>query len=243
MTKEQWLTCADPMILLNAVRQQFRQRRSDRKFRLFACACVRHIWWQQPDEDLPRELDLCERCADGEVTTRALMTARTRFRRTEESSSSIWAANNATFAMLADRAWAAAADVIERCRDFARFRAPEMAPPLQETPGVEVYLNFVPAMEAATSALDKQMANLFRDVFGNPYQRVAIDFAWLAWNQGPLPKMAMGIYEQRLFDTLPILADALEEAGCSDTAMLSHCRQPGDHVRGCWVVDLLLGKS
>jgi hypothetical protein len=63
----------------------------------------------------------------------------------------------------------------------------------------------------------------------------------------PLPanvrKIAGAIYEERAFDRLPILADALEEAGCTDAEVLEHCRGPGPHVRGCWVVDLLLGKE
>ena len=56
-------------------------------------------------------------------------------------------------------------------------------------------------------------------------------------------KVAQGIYYDRAFDRLPILADALEDAGCHDAAILEHCRQPGPHVRGCWVVDLLTGRT
>jgi hypothetical protein len=55
--------------------------------------------------------------------------------------------------------------------------------------------------------------------------------------------LAKSIYEDRAFDRLPILADALEESGCHDPDILAHCRQPGEHVRGCWVVDLLLGRE
>jgi hypothetical protein len=55
--------------------------------------------------------------------------------------------------------------------------------------------------------------------------------------------MAQAIYDGRTFDQLPILADALEEAGCHNSDVLAHCRSEGPHVRGCWVVDLLLGKS
>ena len=70
-----------------------------------------------------------------------------------------------------------------------------------------------------------------------------LDPSWLAWNDGAIRKMAQAIYDARAFDRLPLLADALEDAGCTDAAILSHCREPGEHVRGCWVVDLLLGKS
>ena len=64
-----------------------------------------------------------------------------------------------------------------------------------------------------------------------------------AWNDGTVPKLAQTIYDDRRFDLLPILAEALEEAGCDHADILTHCRGPGPHVRGCWVVDLLLGKA
>jgi hypothetical protein len=51
------------------------------------------------------------------------------------------------------------------------------------------------------------------------------------------------MYEERDFAGMPILADALEEAGCNNADILAHCREPGVHVRGCWVVDLLLAKE
>jgi hypothetical protein len=84
---------------------------------------------------------------------------------------------------------------------------------------------------------------LLRDVFGNPFRPATVDPSWLAWNDGTVIKMAQAIYDDRAFDRLPILADALEDAGCTNEDILTHCRQPGEHVRGCWVVDLLLGKS
>jgi hypothetical protein len=84
---------------------------------------------------------------------------------------------------------------------------------------------------------------LFRDVFGNPFRPVTPGPSWLSWNDGTMPKMAQAIYDERAFDRLPILADALEDAGCTDAAILDHCRGGGEHVRGCWVVDLLLGKE
>jgi hypothetical protein len=70
-----------------------------------------------------------------------------------------------------------------------------------------------------------------------------VETIWLSWNDGIVPKLAQAIYDDRVFDRLPILADALEEAGCTNADILNHCRRPGEHVRGCWVVDLLLGKS
>jgi protein phosphatase len=66
---------------------------------------------------------------------------------------------------------------------------------------------------------------------------------WLTWNDGAIVQLARALDETQEFDGMPILADALEDAGCTDTAILEHCRGPGPHVRGCWVVDLILGNQ
>jgi hypothetical protein len=84
---------------------------------------------------------------------------------------------------------------------------------------------------------------LVQDLFGHAFHPAAVDGSWLAWNDSTIPKLAEGIYEERAFDRLPVLADALEEAGCTDAKILSHCRGPGEHARGCWVIDLLTGRS
>jgi hypothetical protein len=84
---------------------------------------------------------------------------------------------------------------------------------------------------------------LLRDIFGNPFRCATIDLPWLAWNDGAVFKIGRLIYDDRAFDRLPLLADVLEEAGCDNQEILDHCRSTGEHVRGCWVVDLLLGKS
>jgi hypothetical protein len=86
-------------------------------------------------------------------------------------------------------------------------------------------------------------AELLRDLIGNPFRQLGIDAHWLAWNDATVLRIAQAIYNQRAFDRMPILADALEDAGCTDRAILDHCRRPGPHVWGCWVVDLLTGKE
>jgi hypothetical protein len=83
-------------------------------------------------------------------------------------------------------------------------------------------------------------AALLRDVIGNPFHPIRVDSSWLTDNVVPL---AGCIYDERAFERLPILADALEESGCTDRNILDHLREPGFHVRGCWVVDLLLAKE
>ncbi len=84
---------------------------------------------------------------------------------------------------------------------------------------------------------------LLREVVGNPFRPATVEPAWRTWMFGTVPKLAATIYEDRKYKNLPILADALEEAGGATAEMLNHCRSGGDHVRGCGVVDLLLGKA
>ena len=83
-------------------------------------------------------------------------------------------------------------------------------------------------------------ASLLRDVFGNPFRPVAFD---PRWRTADVTALARGIYDDRAFDRLPLLADALMAAGCDSEDLLAHCRSEGPHVRGCWVVDLVLGKE
>jgi hypothetical protein len=84
--------------------------------------------------------------------------------------------------------------------------------------------------------------NLLREVVGNPFRSVHFDPAWRKWNGHTLARMARMIFDGNRFDELPVVADMLEDAGCTDKAILAHCRRPGDHVRGCWVLGLLLGR-
>jgi hypothetical protein len=85
---------------------------------------------------------------------------------------------------------------------------------------------------------------LLRDILGNPFRPVPrVDPRCLSWNGGTVPKLAAAIYADRAFDRLPVLADALEDAGCTDAALLGHLRGGGEHVRGCWALDLVLGKE
>jgi hypothetical protein len=83
---------------------------------------------------------------------------------------------------------------------------------------------------------------IIREAIGNPFSP-AVAPEWLAWNDGTVAKLARGIHEERAFDRVPILADALQDAGCADASILTHCRGPGRHIRGCWVIDRLLGQE
>lgn len=95
----------------------------------------------------------------------------------------------------------------------------------------------------ANARYDKELAyqrRVLHCIFGNPFRHVTLDPVWLT---GSVVNLAQGIYDERAFDRMPILADALEDAGCHNQDILQHCRAGGEHVIGCWVVDLLLGKE
>ena len=93
--------------------------------------------------------------------------------------------------------------------------------------------------EVALSEVGHQL-ELVRDVFGNPFRTVTMYRDWLT---STVTAMARRMYGSRDFDAMPILGDALQDAGCNEPDVLDHCRGPGPHVRGCWVVDLVLGKE
>jgi hypothetical protein len=86
---------------------------------------------------------------------------------------------------------------------------------------------------------EKRQVPLLRDILGNPFRPARLVRRWLT---PAVVSLAAGLYAEGAFDRLPILGDALEEAGCGNADMLAHCRGDGPHVRGCWVVDLVLGK-
>lgn len=86
----------------------------------------------------------------------------------------------------------------------------------------------------------QEVAADLRELFGNPFYPVEFD---PHWRTSEVVDVARGIYEDRAFEQMPILADAFMDAGCEDFEIITHCRRPGPHVRGCWVVDAILGKE
>ncbi len=97
-----------------------------------------------------------------------------------------------------------------------------------------------PNWDTGRDAEEREQMKLTRDIFGNPFRPLAFDPSWRTTTAASL---ARTMYESRDFAAMPVLADALEDAGCDNAEVLAHCRGDGPHVRGCWVVDLVLGKS
>lgn len=211
MTEAEWLSSTDPAPLLEYVRANA----SDRKLRLWACACVRRIERLIPDALGHKALAVVERYVDGLADERELRMIADAFYPCGQY--------NATYDHPATRA--------AHC------------PLYRETVGQAATYAVRARKQGERAAECAAQATLLRDVFGNPFRPAAIDVRCRAWNGGIVVKLAQAIYDERAFDRLPILADALEDAGCTDVEILGHCRGSGEHVRGCWVVDLLVGKG
>ncbi len=224
MTYEEWQTCRDLDALLTYARR--RGQFSVRKRRLFACACC-----QKLDRLLPRAhrraLAFAERFADGLASHAELLATWARAYHDPATlvDHAAWAACTAAGpgeAVLSQGYLSTVSVYAANALGHRRLRA------CAEGPGYSPAWHIERARHRA----------LLRDVLPPP-RAVRLD---------PRPfsaavAVARWIYEERLFDHLPILADALEEAGGVGAETLEHCRQPGEHVRGCWVVDLILGKS
>jgi hypothetical protein len=211
MTEQEWLACPDPQKMLEFLRD----KASERKFRLFACAFGRAVRDSQHQLG-PSTVAVAERYADGLASDQELASEGRR-----------WACSPEERGPVAPSAYDGAWETVDSLTRYERV--------WRHDP--DSY-SCIPA-----DAVLKRSALLLRDIFGNPFRPVAINPAWLSWNDGTVKKIAQAIYDERAFDRMPILGDALEEAGCTNSDILAHCRQSGEHVRGCWVVDLLLGKE
>jgi hypothetical protein len=127
----------------------------------------------------------------------------------------------------------------DRVQGGSNWRPPLTTPAQGARRVVWIAFN-LPLLEDRERAHTIPFPALIRDLFGNPFRPVAVD---PVWRTSTVVSLAEGVYAERAFDRLPILADALQDTGCESPDVLDHCRGPGPHARGCWVVDLLLGKS
>ena len=227
MTEAEWLACDDPhgpmfLVLDGLVHDG---RASGRKLRLLAVACCRRICPEPSDERSRTAVEVAERFADGDATPDELHAA-----------------------------YSAAGEAVDDCASVSL---------LAEDQAIAAYLTAATGVDEA-SALEtegnddvlhslgyawngdlavamRQQAQLLRDIFGNPFRPATFD---PAWRTETAVVLARGMYESRDFAAMPILADALQDAGCTSDDILSHCRDEKQvHVPGCWVIDLVLGKA
>jgi hypothetical protein len=271
VTEAEWLACTDPGPVLELVGG----RASDRKLRLFACACLRRIWHLVEDPRGRAVVEVAERFADGRADRQELAlnwhAARQAQDAAHEGSPAAHALDAAAY-VAEDRSFSAALEIArlavqavsshEAAVATAAAVRGAAARPKTNLPWPVLLFSFrawQEAMaEAATETAERvqearnairvrergAQAALLRELFGpTPFRTPTVERSVLAWNDACVPKLAEAIYDGLAWDRLPVLADALEEAGCADADILGHLRGPGPHVRGCWVVDLLLGRG
>jgi len=235
MTEAEWLACADPEWMLRRVEGKL----SERKLRLFAAACCRRIRHLMDDPRSEAAIEVAERLADGlaspseQEAVRAAAQAVCRdFACTRDYyTPAVHAARSAYHVVSSSRF------SVRMCASAAVEAVTYTGKQLRmdDPPGRS---NFPPTAEPAAQCA------LLRDLSGRlrrPHARLAEVAP--EWGGGAARKVAEGIYLDRAWDDLPVLADALEEGGCAEEDLLRHLRAPGPHVRGCWVVDLVLGKE
>jgi hypothetical protein len=240
MTESEWLACDDPRHML-----EFREGKvSERRLRLFAVACCFRISHLLTDGYCLQFVDIGERFADRLATEDELEVAR------ENAEDAMGASHRAaTAAGWSANSWITnAATIAAGCilshwqnwvSDIGFFETPLWAARAIAGPAAHGMLDDTPEREAFHNE-QRVQCHLVRDIFGNPFRPIAFNPAWLT---STVLTLARGIYDERAFDRMPILADALQDAGCDNDDILTHCRGAGPHVRGCWVVDLVLGKS
>jgi hypothetical protein len=230
MTEAEWMACTDPGPMLDFILG----KATDRKLRLFAVTCCRRVWPLLKDQRSRQAVEVAETYADGQASQGRLCDA-----------------HEVAFEVTTNLPWGPGREAAESA-DWTSWEKAEDAAELaaQAAARVSGSINLrgedvQRGWSRAQYEMEKTaQVSLLRDIFGPlPFQPVTIHAHVLAWNDRLVVRLAQAIYDERRWADLPILADALLDAGCDQEEVLAHCRAGGDHVRGCWVVDLLLGKG
>jgi hypothetical protein len=255
MTEDEWNDSTEPQKMIEALRAS--GRATERKLRLVAVACCRRVWHLLTDSKWRKAVEVAELYADGLVAERdfrswgwlrerpvgvvALLYAMDAAEATAQYAAGVAAEEAAAGGPRAAewegafrRAWGRGDDYAAAMAE-ADAAFPDFAAWVAGRDG------------AARNAEQAAQAALVRCICGpvlfRPLPPVAP--AVLAWNGGTVGRLAAGVYEERDFtqERIGVLADAAEEAGLADAELLAHLRSPGPHARGCWPVDLLLGRE
>jgi hypothetical protein len=224
MTEAQWLACEDPSKVWVAVGEGT----SERKLRLLGCACCRLVWRLMRSRRCQKAVELAEGYADEPVNPSAL----------ERAARSVWNLVNLNRSNETNVRWAA----------LYTSALGVMAGPADRAEAVlQSVLAARGGFPVTQATRDPALCGLLRDILGNPFRPATVSQSYLT---PTVAALAQAAYDERTLPSghidltrLAILSDALEEAGCSDSAILSHLRSAGPHVRGCWALDLILGKQ
>jgi hypothetical protein len=239
MDEAEWLASNYPWPMLDFLRG----KTSARKLRLFGVNCCRPLLGLLFDDRSRAVLDIAERYADGGATKSELTAARARAEQAAKGIEPRWTpARSAAWAAcwVASATGGVARGVVAAITASAQLAADEARQAAQDLGAHDSYVAARVAQRAAEREAGNRAADVLRDIVGNPYKPVTLDPDWLT---STVVLLARGIYDERAFDRMPILADALQDAGCDAEEVLNHCRGPGPHVRGCHVLDLILGKE
>ncbi len=246
MTEAEWLAATDPRPMLHSLQDNF----SERKLRLFAAACCRRWWHLLAPEWSRRAVETAERFADGLATgdeLAPLWSEFIAFRAEREDYDNPAYTDEPWHHAVEAAGWTACREISDDERAFPWHTYWDCADCAAWAINVAAESG-----EGLFAAAEKEaQGRALLCLFGNPFRPMpSIDPAWLVWHGGWVSKLARFAYDDRrlpegTLDTarLAVLADALEDAGCADPDLLGHLRGPGPHVRGCWAVDLLLGKG
>jgi hypothetical protein len=265
MTQTEWFACSEPGAMLGLLypdpTRPGAPPASERALRLALCACCRRVWGSLGPKGRAA-VEAAEAFADGELPAAVLLDA--------GAAAAAEAGAAAPYTARSRAGWAAAwlaqgrlchpDQVLRAAATAAAYAVVSYEETLEEMDGAAEGRP-QPLSERWNAAHDAEraaQAALLREVFGDPYRRDAFDdtdddraagaltpplHAWRSWEGGTVPRLAEHVYAERDFSALPVLADALEDAGCTDADLLGHLRGPGPHVRGCWAADLLLSQG
>jgi hypothetical protein len=229
VTEAEWLGTVDFDLYHEACEWLLEEKKNHRKLRLWSCACCRRLADHLADKRSWDAVEVAERKADGLAGKDEVQKAR--------------------------KAAALVPQVREKLRgtptpraaNVARFLLHPSAAEASQTAAIRASRAMAESGATTWIAEAQVQFELLRDVFGNPFQPVTVS---PAWQTAEVVALAQAAYEGRELPAgtldlarLAVLADALEEAGCTDADVLGHLRGEGPHVRGCWAVDLILGKS
>lgn len=215
MMESEWLTCTDPTAILDLVARST----SVRKLRLLTIGVARSVWPYIPAELQPA-VEAAERYADG-LTDLANIT---RYRTQKYSH---------LFSPVVS-GWSALPED-ERLRIIGLVLALSTCHSDEQLAALSRRVLWTSAIKQ----LEIPLCPILRDMLGNPSRSITFD---PHWRTPTVTTIAQSIYDERAFHCLPALAVAVEKAGCNDTDLLAHCRSAGMHIRGCWVIDLVLDK-
>ncbi len=234
MTEREWQSCGRLWELMGFVQH----RLSDRKRRLFAVACCRRQGHHLLDPRSRQAVEVAERFALGRATEEERRQAE------DDAFDPHVLLRESRLLLDAPVLWSRQAELLTQSAALTVARGIYYAEDAADYARKAVLADEGGWLVEADE--ERAQCRLLRELLGpSVFRPVAVEPAWRAYNDGAALQLARWIHEARAFDLLPILGDALEEAGCTSADVLDHCRStpPEEHVRGCWVVDLVLGEE